>query len=65
MPLRYDTIIYKICTCQKHNRIETRVFVSKGAKCVEPRTGNSEAHNNFCQKQNFFGSSCASCILKL
>jgi len=35
MPLCYDTIIYKICICQKHNRIETRVFVSQGAKCVD------------------------------
>lgn len=31
----YDTTMYKICICQKHNRFETRVFVPKGAKCVD------------------------------
>ena len=35
MPLCYDTIIYKTCICQKHNRIETRVFVSTRAKCFD------------------------------
>lgn len=35
MPLFYDTIIYKICICQKRNRIETRVSMSKGAQCCD------------------------------
>jgi hypothetical protein len=48
-----------------HGHMNAKEFLFLEGEILRRRTGHSEAHNNFCELQNLYGFSCASCILKL